>query len=157
MPDDWSFSLRSGHYYDSDEDDDERSSSDNTDQNHVALNKETGGIPQAQAELDSLCDFDLSLRKDTAVYKPNPFSIAKINAACRANRPQQLKATPTPSLASLHQRATLPKPSGPLRLQTSASTPTTKGVAGEATRAVRSTSFVRPLTRHDVTGNSSCC
>jgi hypothetical protein len=138
MPDEWSFSLRSGQYYDSDSDDDERSPSGNPDQNHAG--KETGGIPLAPAEPNALCDFDLSLRKDAAVYKPNPFSIAKINAACRAAKQPQ-KQTP--------RRTTPPsKHAEPSRRPTSSAM--TKGVACDGVKAVRFTLsiWLRPWTPH---------
>ncbi|KAJ3516634.1 hypothetical protein NMY22_g14159 [Coprinellus aureogranulatus] len=65
---DWSFSLRKfdpATFSDSDSEDEGK-------QAYPSPAKET-------AE-----SFDLSAREDTASYKPNPFSIAKINAACRS-------------------------------------------------------------------------
>ena len=67
----WAFNFRSSHfgaYNDTDSDSEEG--------------------PAVPTEKDSeeaklVKDLDISERQDTAVYKPNPFSIAKINAAAR--------------------------------------------------------------------------
>ena len=66
----WAFNFRSSHFgaYDTDSDSEEG--------------------PAVPTEKDSeeaklVKDLDISERQDTAVYKPNPFSIAKINAAAR--------------------------------------------------------------------------
>ncbi|KAJ7631121.1 hypothetical protein FB45DRAFT_1058991 [Roridomyces roridus] len=68
----WAFNLRSKTDEDEDSDDDD-------DPNPIVE--------------ESPKDFDISSREETVVYKPNPFSIAKINAAARANRP----AAPVPA------------------------------------------------------------
>ena len=67
---DWAFNFRSAHFgaYDTDSDSEEG--------------------PAIPAEKDSeetklAKDLDISERQETAAYKPNPFSIAKINAAAR--------------------------------------------------------------------------
>ena len=59
----WSFSFRTDFYSDSDPDSD--NNTDEFDQTRL------------------INDLDLSLREETVLYKPNPFSIAKINAASR--------------------------------------------------------------------------
>jgi hypothetical protein len=64
----WSFSLRTGTYADSDDSD--------SDSDATAID-----TPSKQTQLFK--DLDLSSREDTAQYKPNPFSIAKVNAALR--------------------------------------------------------------------------
>lgn len=78
----WSFSCRSmpyGAYSDSDSDSDGES-----------------GVETKSSEARLLEDLDLSSREETVQYKPNPFSIAKINAA---SRPVARNALPTkPSL-----------------------------------------------------------
>jgi len=42
-------------------------------------------------------ELDISSRKDTAVYKPNPFSIAKLNAIARSSAHRALRAVPVSS------------------------------------------------------------
>lgn len=84
---DWSFSYlsrRSARY-----DSDSGSESDGE--------KTMAGTATATSNSAFNDDFDLASRKDdaTVTYKPNPFSIAKINAACRA---QKAAATTTPVL-----------------------------------------------------------
>lgn len=81
---DWSFSLRSatGFYNGSDSDDD---------------NEENLGGARPPSRLSSsssqiLQQIDLAAREDSAQYKPNPWSIARVNAA---SRPQQPNATVT--------------------------------------------------------------
>ncbi|KAJ7070848.1 hypothetical protein C8F01DRAFT_399980 [Mycena amicta] len=66
----WCFSLRTTDYEsdsDSDQDDAEQLDADTSDTR-------------------LLQEIDISLREETVVYKPNPFSIAKINAAARTTR-----------------------------------------------------------------------
>ena len=41
-------------------------------------------------------ELDISSRKDTAVYKPNPFSIAKLNAIARSSAHRAHRAAPVP-------------------------------------------------------------
>ncbi|GLB38929.1 hypothetical protein LshimejAT787_0600910 [Lyophyllum shimeji] len=69
----WSFSCRTTPYsaY-SDSDDSDASVSDS-------------GHDKKSDETELLKDLDLSSREETVVYKPNPFSIAKINAASRGH------------------------------------------------------------------------
>ena len=85
---DWAFNFRSSHFgaYDTDSDSEEG--------------------PAVPAETDSeeaklAKDLDISERQETAVYKPNPFSIAKINAAARTiNNVQVDKPATHPEPAS---------------------------------------------------------
>ena len=82
----WAFNFRSSHFgaYDTDSDSEEG--------------------PAVPTEKDSeeaklVKDLDISERQDTAVYKPNPFSIAKINAAARTvNNVDKLATRPEPAL-----------------------------------------------------------
>jgi hypothetical protein len=72
---DWSFNLRKfdpNAFLDSDSEDDADS--------NLRTNPSSA---QDAAET-----FDLSSREETVTYKPNPFSIARINAACRARSAQ---------------------------------------------------------------------
>ena len=73
MGDEWSFNFRTNPSYDhSDSDNDEN---------------------LEPRKADDLNGIDLSAREETVSYKPNPFSIAKINAAYRANaRPSGTEA-----------------------------------------------------------------
>lgn len=83
---DWSFSLRSatGFSGDAESDDD---------------NEESVGDARASSYLSSssraLQQIDLAAREDSAHYRPNPWSIAKVNAA---SRPRQPNATVKPVL-----------------------------------------------------------
>ncbi|KAF8908560.1 hypothetical protein CPB84DRAFT_1822099 [Gymnopilus junonius] len=67
---DWSFNFRANPYY-------ERSDSES--------DSGADGNNSVQKNIVDLNGIDLSAREETVSYKPNPFSIAKINAACRAN------------------------------------------------------------------------
>jgi len=76
---DWSFSLRSatGFFGDADSDDD---------------NEESVGDARTSSHLSSsnsqiLQQIDLAAREDSAHYKPNPWSIARVNAASRPRQP----------------------------------------------------------------------
>lgn len=64
---DWAFDLRAFNCDSSDDD------------------PEDDVVPRKQIEVP-LQDFDLGLREESVSYKPNPFSIAKINAAYRSAR-----------------------------------------------------------------------
>ncbi|PBK99630.1 hypothetical protein ARMGADRAFT_1161253 [Armillaria gallica] len=79
----WSFNLRTSKIRRADRDlDDSGSDSD----------------PSSDSEVDEshmLDDLDISTRDETVVYKPNPFSIAKINAAARSTN--RLPSTNEPS------------------------------------------------------------
>lgn len=82
---DWSFSLRSatGFYGDaSDDDGDESNVGDARTSSRFSSNSS-----------QTLQQIDLAAREDSAQYKPNPWSIARINAA---SRPRQPKATIQP-------------------------------------------------------------
>ena len=67
---DWAFNFRSSHFgtYDTDSDSEEGPA--------VPAEKESEEAKLAK-------DLDISERQETAIYKPNPFSIAKIHAAAR--------------------------------------------------------------------------
>ncbi|KAJ7110020.1 hypothetical protein C8R44DRAFT_743345 [Mycena epipterygia] len=83
----WTFNLRSNQTnQDSDSDSD---SPDDT--------------PTTNSETQLLNDLDLSTREETVVYKPNPFSIAKINAASRPTR------APTPIIDRRPAKKPAPK------------------------------------------------
>ncbi|KAF7975103.1 hypothetical protein HWV62_10379 [Athelia sp. TMB] len=74
----WSFNSRSRTAaYDSDSDD-----SDSGENNL----KDGRALEQLSEDAQLLKDLDLSTRSETAEYKPNPFNIAKINAASRPRR-----------------------------------------------------------------------
>ena len=68
---DWAFDLRAFNY---------ESSSDDSDGDGQTLRSNT---KQHDVRLE---DFDLGSREESVSYKPNPFSIAKINAAYRSAR-----------------------------------------------------------------------
>lgn len=96
---DWSFSLRSatGFFDEAQSDDD---------------NEENGGDARTSSHLSSrssqiLQQIDLAAREDSAQYKPNPWSIARVNAASRSRQPNvTLKSAPVePTSKKLPQRA----------------------------------------------------
>ncbi|KAJ3987128.1 hypothetical protein F5890DRAFT_1633379 [Lentinula detonsa] len=77
MADAWSFNLRNNLESDFDsEESDSDFENTNTTSNTAFVFDETTQIN----------DLDLSNREETVLYKPNPFSIAKINAASRARK-----------------------------------------------------------------------
>lgn len=89
MPDEWSFNLRScvlGADEDCDSDDD------------LSPN-------QLSTDTEFLREIDLSSRQDHAQYKPNPWSIAKVNAASRSK-------LPTPIRPAILTANTVTKPKG---------------------------------------------
>ncbi|TFY63033.1 hypothetical protein EVG20_g6491 [Dentipellis fragilis] len=69
---DWSFSLRSYCTFDDSDD------SDGTTQTSPSTSQ-----PKLSEDAKLLASLDMSSRQDDAVYKPNPWSIAKVNAASR--------------------------------------------------------------------------
>ena len=77
---DWSFSLRSSGFFDSDDDNEE----------NVGNAGNYSHPPSSSSK--TLQQIDLAAREDSALYKPNPWSIARINAA---SRPRQPNATLT--------------------------------------------------------------
>ena len=81
---DWSFSLRSatGLFGDADSDDNE---------DHVGDAGNSSHLSSSNSQM--LQQIDLAAREDSAQYKPNPWSIARVNAA---SRPQQPNATVKP-------------------------------------------------------------
>ncbi|KAK0501465.1 hypothetical protein EDD18DRAFT_1328426 [Armillaria luteobubalina] len=91
----WSFNLRTSKIKRADCDlDDSGSDSDPS---------SDSGVDESRI----LDDLDISTRDETVVYKPNPFSIAKINAAARGtNRPPSTKEPPRPIKPSKAGRKT---------------------------------------------------
>ena len=88
---DWAFNFRSSHFgaYDTDSDSEEGPA--------VAAEKDSEEEKLAK-------DLDISERQEAAVYKPNPFSIAKINAAARTvNNVQVDKPATHPEPASFQR------------------------------------------------------
>ena len=89
MTADWSFSLRSATGFlddgDSDDDIEENVVGDARTSSHLSSNSS-----------QALQQIDLAAREDSAQYKPNPWSIARINAA---SRPRQ----PNPTLKSVSE------------------------------------------------------
>ncbi|KAM5534706.1 hypothetical protein V8D89_011570 [Ganoderma adspersum] len=82
---DWSFSLRSGNYlYGTSSSDDD---SDDGLSRPAPDSACTGEKTQPSEEARLLGELDLASRTDSASYKPNPWTIAKANAAVRAPRP----------------------------------------------------------------------
>ncbi|RXW20234.1 hypothetical protein EST38_g5622 [Candolleomyces aberdarensis] len=93
---DWSFNLRSNTsaYFDSssESDSDEPTKANNCSDalNRSKLSSSVKATKRFFDITDTAESFDLSSRNEEGVvYKPNPFSIAKINAACRAQKAQQ--------------------------------------------------------------------
>ncbi|KAF8180435.1 hypothetical protein BJ912DRAFT_981306 [Pholiota molesta] len=79
--DGWSFDFRTPlHYADSDDSDKKTDLSSSSGHSFIR-----GQTPE---------DMNLSTREETVAYKPNPFSIAKINAAYRSKAPSK-QAKPT--------------------------------------------------------------
>jgi hypothetical protein len=88
---DWSFNLRTLHPDDSDDSDSE---------------------PQPTAVSDEtqlLKDLDLSSRQESVDYKPNPWNIAKINAASRPNRPSIVTAPANANVVTTKKKLKSPK------------------------------------------------
>jgi len=81
---DWAFDLRAFNC-DSSDDGDGDGGSDNGGQPPLRLS--TKNLHEVRLE-----DFDLGLREESVSYKPNPFSIAKINAAYRSARDERSEA-----------------------------------------------------------------
>lgn len=84
---DWAFNFRTSHFnvYDTDSDSEEGPA--------VPAEKESEEAKLAK-------DLDISERQETAVYKPNPFSIAKINAAARTvNKVDKPATRPEPAFS----------------------------------------------------------
>ncbi|KAI1798378.1 hypothetical protein LXA43DRAFT_26434 [Ganoderma leucocontextum] len=82
---DWSFSLRSNNYHHDTSSSDDGSDSD--DQCPQVPSSTTGERTQPSEEARLLGELDLASRTDAASYKPNPWTIAKANAAVRAPMP----------------------------------------------------------------------
>lgn len=77
----WSFDFRTHICYGNDSDD-----SDHPDTSQ--------SLPPISSEAKLLRELDLSTREETVTYKPNPFSIAKTNAAYRSNAPRKKAVQP---------------------------------------------------------------
>ncbi|KAF7311063.1 hypothetical protein HMN09_00650100 [Mycena chlorophos] len=77
----WAFNFRTPDYDSDDSDDDQQQPAPASDDTKL------------------LQDIDLGLREEAVVYRPNPFSIAKQNAACRTNRVQSVPEKAAPSKA----------------------------------------------------------
>ncbi|KAF8166257.1 hypothetical protein BJ912DRAFT_1002828 [Pholiota molesta] len=119
--DGWSFDFRTPlHYADSDDSDQEDGPS-------------APALATVSSEAKLLKDMDLSTREETVAYKPNPFSIAKINASYRSKAPSK-QAKPThnaPNAKTLAEgfevqkkRALLPSRAVPLASQITVSNST---------------------------------
>ncbi|KAJ3735443.1 hypothetical protein DFJ43DRAFT_1151120 [Lentinula guzmanii] len=93
MADAWSFNLRNN--LESDYDSESGSDFENT--------NTSSNTAFAFDETTQINDLDLSNREETVLYKPNPFSIAKINAASRARNF-------TASAQKSHQKPPISKP-----------------------------------------------
>ncbi|KAJ3778229.1 hypothetical protein FB446DRAFT_796806 [Lentinula raphanica] len=106
MADVWSFNLRNHNIDSNFSDPDSDSDSGIQANNDTSLNT-TSASALDETETQDIEDFDLSSREEAVLYKPNPFSIAKINAASRAKKftalPQksgrQMLVSKTPSSA----------------------------------------------------------
>lgn len=75
---DWSFSLRSATRFCDAPDSDDNDEGDITD---------TGNTSHLSSNNSLFWQIDLAPREDNAHYKPNPWSIAKVNAATRSRQP----------------------------------------------------------------------
>ncbi|KAK0467200.1 uncharacterized protein EV420DRAFT_1636228 [Desarmillaria tabescens] len=88
----WAFNLRTSKVRHTDRDlDDSGSDSDSS---------SDSGVDESRM----LDDLDISTRKETVVYKPNPFSIAKINAAARSTNRPSSKNEPSRPIKPMNAR-----------------------------------------------------
>ena len=92
----WSFSLRSCNYQFEDS-----SSSDSDDSDP----QPDGRLEPPKTEANLLQELDIGARNDTAVYKPNPWSIAKANASTRPRIPPQNSGNNSKKAATTNDRA----------------------------------------------------
>ncbi|TFK33987.1 hypothetical protein BDQ12DRAFT_764600 [Crucibulum laeve] len=83
----WSFNFRTAQFDDSDSSDSEESRCE------TKARSKNNGSELMSHEKELMKDLDLSTREDNAVYKPNPFTLAKINAAARATAPKPTSCT----------------------------------------------------------------
>lgn len=91
----WVFDLRDTSYYDTDSD------AENTDsQSHA---RRTVVARQRTSHDQLLKELDLSARDDSAVHVPNPWTIAKYNAACRPSVPVAMSITSAGTSDSLNK------------------------------------------------------
>ena len=81
---DWTFNFRTSSYFFDDSESDTET---------AQLNDKDTVASTAPAKDRLLDGIDLSTREETVVYKPNPFSIAKINAANRAQNQEHRALT----------------------------------------------------------------
>lgn len=90
----WSHNLRHNTYlFDSDDDSDDDSPPDRD--SGLGSSDDSGQCAPISEDAKLIKDLDLSSRHDEAVFKPNPWSIAKVNAAVRPRRPlSNNQATP---------------------------------------------------------------
>ncbi|KAK7436055.1 hypothetical protein VKT23_019358 [Stygiomarasmius scandens] len=86
----WSFNFRSSNCADSDSDDSDSEASTNA---HFSMSTGPSSEIGISAETKLWNDLDLSSRDETVEYKPNPFNIAKINAAARAQKSNNINAS----------------------------------------------------------------
>lgn len=90
---DWTFNFRTSSRFFDDSDSDSAPNDEDT----------LASTPSAKDRL--LDGIDLSTREETVVYKPNPFSIAKINAANRAqNEKHRAQAQARPNISGSPRR-----------------------------------------------------
>ncbi|TRM63028.1 hypothetical protein BD626DRAFT_44875 [Schizophyllum amplum] len=123
MASDWGFNFRQGYFHDSDD-------SDAGDE----------GAPKTETEL--IQEFDLGSRDEAGVkYKPNPFSIAKINAAARgATAPNK------PVKAAVQRKQSTTKKGGASTIEQAFKIQATRSKPRQAV-----TSTVPPLSRPSTT------
>lgn len=90
--DGWSRTLRGHAYYDSDSDSDDEPPRGIESSACGSKQQSSGKQPSISEDARLIQQMDLSSRQDEAVFKANPWSIAKVNAATRPR--QQPKASP---------------------------------------------------------------
>jgi len=106
---DWAFNLRTLQYDASDSDSDFAEDNDDTTSKQPVVISEDAQL---------LKDLDLSSRQETVEYKPNPWKIAKINAASRplntnvVNKVLQDEVTPVPSTVPGGEKKRVKAPKG---------------------------------------------
>lgn len=131
---DWSFSLRSATRFC------DASDSDGDDEKNYG---DTGAPSRLSSSTSLLRQIDLAGREDSAQYKPNPWSIARINATTRTRQPNApvssvpkepvAKKPPQGAIADAFMRQAQKSAKSPAQAnppQTSSQTPTSTCVAG---------------------------
>lgn len=91
----WVFSLRQNNHYADDSSSDSDEDEEATEKSSDDKNRTTAISKQVSEDARLLEQLDLGSRTDTAMYKPNPWSIAKANASARP-KPALAVAKPTP-------------------------------------------------------------